>query len=125
MDWQSLIDQQLIGSGRVSQAAILSPDGVYTSGSDFQLTFEEHRAIEIAFENLDAVKANGLRMNGEKYFTLQANPRTIDLKKRADGGIVVKTPQLYLIAIYQAPLQHAETSPVVENLGDYLISQGY
>lgn len=83
-------------------------------------------------------------MGGDKYFTLQVNERSVYGKKavccqlswflestaynacpQADGLIVVKTKQAILVAIYVAPIQAAEATPVVENLADYLISVGY
>ena len=44
---------------------------------------------------------------------------------KADGCVVVKTTQAILVAIYNAPIQAGEATPVVENLADYLISVGY
>jgi len=39
--------------------------------------------------------------------------------------MVVKTKQAIIVAVYVAPLQAADTTPVVEKLADYLISVGY
>ena len=44
---------------------------------------------------------------------------------QTDGIVIVKTKQAILVAIYKAPLQAAETTPIVEGLADYLISVGY
>ena len=39
--------------------------------------------------------------------------------------MIVKTKQAILVAVYQAPIQAAEATPIVEGLADYLISVGY
>lgn len=44
---------------------------------------------------------------------------------QANGLVVVKTKQAILVAIYEAPIQAAECTPVVEGLADYLIGVGY
>jgi len=46
-------------------------------------------------------------------------------KKQADGIILVKTTQAVLVAVYNAPIQAAEATPIVEGLADYLIGAGY
>ncbi len=44
---------------------------------------------------------------------------------QADGILIVKTKQAILVAVYVAPIQAAEATPVVEGLADYLISVNY
>jgi profilin len=56
---------------------------------------------------------------------VQAGPRTISLKKQADGATVVKTKTAILVAEYLAPYQAPESSAVVESLADYLIGAGF
>jgi Profilin. len=117
-----------------------------------QLSVEEQKAIVGAFANeqsLEKVQASGLRLAGNKFFTLQANDRSIYCKKgvsnvlpsclmcscasmvftlsslQADGVVVVKTKQAVLVAEYTPPIQAPEATPVVEGLADYLISVGY
>jgi hypothetical protein len=46
-------------------------------------------------------------------------------KLQADGIVIVKTKQAILVAIYEAPLQAPEATPIVEGLADYLISVQY
>ena len=42
-----------------------------------------------------------------------------------DGAILVRTKQAILVAVYVAPNQAPEVTPIVESLADYLISVGY
>ncbi|KAJ3534650.1 hypothetical protein NMY22_g6830 [Coprinellus aureogranulatus] len=127
MSWQAYVDTNLVGSGKVTRAVILGQQGgVWASTPGFDLSPEEQKAIINAFKSdPSAVQASGLRLAGNKFFTLQANDRSIYLKKQADGAVIVKTKQAILVAEYQAPLQAPETTPVVEALADYLISVGY
>jgi len=126
MSWQTYVDANLVGSGKVSSAAIVGQKGgVWATSSGFALTPEEQKAITAAHANPDHVQGNGLRLAGEKYFTLQANDRSIYLKKGADGAVIVKTKQAILVAIYKFPLQAPEATPVVEGLADYLIGVNY
>ncbi|KDR79248.1 hypothetical protein GALMADRAFT_223484 [Galerina marginata CBS 339.88] len=126
MSWQAYVDSNLVGSGKVSKAAILGlAGGVWAASSEYTLSTEEQKAIVNGFVKPDTVQASGVRLAGQKYFTLSANPRTIQAKKGADGAVIVKTKQAILVAEYNAPIQAAETTPIVEGLADYLISVGY
>ncbi|KLO15224.1 profilin [Schizopora paradoxa] len=126
MSWQAYVDNNLLGTGKVSQAAILGQQGgVWAASEGFSLSTEEQNAAINAFKNSDNTLATGVRLAGTKYFALDANDRVIRAKKAADGAILVKTNQAILVAVYKAPLQAPETSPVVEGLGDYLIGVGY
>ncbi|KAI0090648.1 profilin [Irpex rosettiformis] len=126
MSWQTYVDSNLVGSGRVSEAAILGQKGgVWASSSGFTLSPEEQTNIIGLHSNPTAAQANGFRLAGDKYFTLTVNERSIYGKKQADGAILVKTKQAILVAIYKGPIQAGEATPVVEGLADYLIGVGY
>jgi hypothetical protein len=47
-----------------------------------QLSPEEQKALTTAHANSEATRANGIRLAGQKYFTLQANERSIYGKKQ-------------------------------------------
>jgi len=126
MSWQAYVDSNLLGTQKVSQAAIVGlGGGVWASSPGFDLSPTEQTAIINAYKDLPGTQANGIRAAGQKYFTLQANDRSIYGKKAADGIVIVKTKQALLVAVYKAPLQAPETTPIVEGLADYLISVGY
>ncbi|RXW17894.1 hypothetical protein EST38_g7963 [Candolleomyces aberdarensis] len=126
MSWQTYVDSNLVGSGKVKRAAILGQQGgVWATSPGYTLSPEEQKAVINAYNDLAGVQGSGLRLAGQKYFTLQANPRSIYLKKQADGVVVVKTKQAILVAEYVAPIQAPEVTPVVEGLADYLINAGY
>ena len=91
----------------------------------WQLNPDEQKSIVSAFANLDAIRASGVRLAGDKYFTLSADNRSIVVKKAGDGAVIVKTKQAILVAVYEAPIQAPEANSVVESLADYLISVNY
>jgi len=110
----------------VHRAAILGQKGgVWATSAGYTLSTEEQRAAIAAFNNPEQTQASGVRLAGQKLFTLQCNPRSLYGKKQADGCVLVKTKQAILVAEYVAPIQAAEATPVVEGLADYLISVGY
>ncbi|OCH84795.1 profilin [Obba rivulosa] len=126
MSWQAYVDTNLVGSGKIARAAILGQaGGVWASSPGYTLSADEQKAAINAFTSPDAIQASGVRLAGQKFFTLQANPRSVYGKKAGDGCILVKTKQAVLVAEYVAPVQAPEATPVVEGLADYLISVGY
>ncbi|KAG7088215.1 hypothetical protein E1B28_012232 [Marasmius oreades] len=126
MSWQEYVDTNLVGSGKVSRAAIIGLAGsVWACTPGFTLSAEEQRAIVNGFSQPDAVQTSGLRLAGQKYFTISANSQSIYLKQKADGAVLVKTKQAVLVAEYKAPIQAGEATPVVEQLGDYLRGVNY
>ena len=78
MSWQTYVDVNLLGSGKVSHAAILGlKGGVWATSSGFALSPEEQKAIVGTFDNPSTALANGVRAAGRKYLTLRADDRII------------------------------------------------
>ncbi|KZT18406.1 profilin [Neolentinus lepideus HHB14362 ss-1] len=126
MSWQAYVDSNLVGTGKVAKAAILGQaGGVWAASPGYTLSTEEQSAIVKAFSNPAATQTSGVRLAGQKFFTLQVNDRSIYGKKAADGCVVVKTKQAVIVAEYVAPTQAGEATTVVEGLADYLIGAGY
>ncbi|KAH9965258.1 profilin [Russula dissimulans] len=126
MSWQAYVDTNLVGTGKVYRAAIQGQQGgLWAASSGYNLSTEEQNEIVKAHTDLNKTQSSGIRLAGQKYFTLQADSRSIYLKKGADGAVLVRTKQAILVAEYKAPVQAAEATPVVESLADYLISVGY
>jgi len=126
MSWQAYVDTNLVGSGIISKAAILGlQGGVWAASPGFKISEDEQKAIVQGFTNADKLQATGIRLAGQKHFTISVVDRTIQGKKGADGTVIVKTTQAVLVAVYAHPVQAPEVTPVVEALADYLISLGY
>ncbi|GJE98236.1 profilin [Phanerochaete sordida] len=126
MSWQAYVDTNLVGTGKVAQAAILGQQGgVWAQSAGFNLSADEQKAVVGAHANIDTVRASGIRLNGKKYFTLNADENSIQGKMGGDGCIIVKTKQAILVAVYTAPTQQVEANLIVQGLADYLIGVGY
>merc|ERR1711874_359798 len=119
-------DNNLVGTGKVSMAAIIGlKGGVWASSPGLNVSMEEQTAIIKGLDDPSPLQANGIFVSGKKYLTLQANPRSIYGKAGGDGLCVVRTNQAVLIGIYNSPLLPGDANKVVEGLADYLISVGY
>jgi len=128
MSWQGYVDTNLVGTGKIAKAAILGQQGgIWAFTPGYTLSSQEQKDILASYSDLGKaqVQTNGLRLAGQKFFTLQANERSIYLKKGGDGAILVKTKLAILVAEYAAPIQAPEATPVVEALADYLINAQY
>ncbi|KAF9042995.1 profilin [Panaeolus papilionaceus] len=126
MSWQTYVDSNLLGTGKVAKAAIIGlQGGVWAHSPDFNISTAEQQAIIKGYSAPDTLQASGVRLGGEKYFTLSVLDRTIQGKKGPDGAVIVKTKQAVIIATYVAPVQSPELTPIVESLADYLINVGY
>ncbi|KAB8224897.1 profilin [Aspergillus novoparasiticus] len=127
MSWQGYVDDNLLGSGKISRAAILGQQGgFWASSQGYYPSPEEQHAVIDAYNNLEHIISSGLKLAGEKFFCLSANPRSIYLKSQTGGGaIVVKTKQAIIVAEYAAPVHSMEAISLVEGLADYLIAMSY
>eukprot|EP00043_Microstomoeca_roanoka_P001408 m.32516 g.32516 ORF g.32516 m.32516 type:complete len:129 (-) comp10799_c0_seq1:787-1173(-) len=128
MSWQSYVDQNLIGTGKVSKAAIHGHDGnPWATSSGFNVTADEVKALMRCFDDQTPLYQTGIVLGGNKYMFLRANPgRSLMGRKGGDAGcIVVKTNQAVLVGVYEGGLQGGDCNLVVENLADYLVNNGY
>lgn len=126
MSWQGYVDNNLVGTGKVSQACILGlKGGVWATSPNLNISQAEQQAIINGLEDPSPLQANGIYVNQKKYLTLQASPRSIYGKAGGDGLCIVRTNQAVLVGVYTSPLLPGEANKVVEGLADYLISVGY
>ncbi|KAJ4001643.1 profilin [Lentinula boryana] len=126
MSWQSYVDTNLLGTGSINEASIIGVQGgIWATSAGLELSDAEQAKLLQAHSQPEAVQASGLVIGGVKYFCLQANDRSIYLKKGLDGAVVVKTTQAILCCVYRAPTLAGTATNIVEGLADYLISVGY
>ncbi|MBD1893860.1 profilin [Coleofasciculus sp. FACHB-64] len=127
MSWQDYIDTNLIGTGKISQAAILSKDGnsIWAHSKGFEPSANERKALADIYNNPQKAYEDGITLDGKKYMLLNIEENLILAKLGANGAITAQTKQTILITIILAPIQMAEAFPVVANIADYLISYGY
>ncbi|CAG8810397.1 4219_t:CDS:2, partial [Racocetra fulgida] len=61
MSWQTYIDDTLLGSGKIAQAAIYGLDGtLWASSAGFNPSAEEVKTIIESFNDVQKVQANGI-----------------------------------------------------------------
>lgn len=133
MSWQAYVDTNLVGTGRVTQAAILGKaGGVWAKSSGIAISPEEQKAIIAAFTNKAAVQASGFRVANQKYFFVSSDtygddPNLIVVhgKKQGDGAVLAQTKQAILVVTYLLPQTAQDAGMVVTTLGSYLASQNY
>ncbi|CAO3626417.1 unnamed protein product [Cunninghamella echinulata] len=126
MSWQQYVDSNLVGTGNVTKAAIFGAQGgAWATSPGFQLSTSEFNELANGFKNSQGIQGSGFHIEGEKYFTLRADDRSIYGKKNSDGVVVVKTTQAIIIGTYKEGIQPGNCAKVVEGLADYLISVGY
>ena len=126
MSWQDLVNNNLIGTGFVSKAAICGLDGsIWGKSDNFKLEPAEVNAAANGLKNSDVALANGLKFEGEKFFVLQADPERIIGKKTANGFFIYKTDKAFIISIYEGGVQPEMCSKTTGALADYFRSINY
>eukprot|EP00158_Paraphelidium_tribonemae_P008184 Partr_v1_DN28501_c0_g1_i1_m73382 putative Binds to actin and affects the structure of the cytoskeleton. At high concentrations, profilin prevents the polymerization of actin, whereas it enhances it at low concentrations (By len=109
MSWQAYVDTNLVGTGKVSMAAIHGHNGtVWATSKGFSASTAEVLTIAKAFTDASGIRANGIIVAGQKYFALKTDDRSIYGKKGAGGIILVKTKQAILVAVYDEKTQPGE-----------------
>lgn len=126
MSWNAYTDS-LISTGKIDKAAIYSAagDSLWAESGGFQIAPQEISNIAQGYANPASLQAHGLHVQGQKYFLLRADERSVYAKLDDTGIVAVKTKQAVLIAHYPSGVQAPEATSVVEKLADYLISVGY
>lgn len=126
MSWNAYTEN-LISTGKVNKAAIYSVagDSLWASSGDFQISAQEIINIAQGYSDPSQLQSHGLHVEGQKYFLLKADDRSIYGKQDDQGVIAVKTTQAIVVAHYPSGVQAQEATAVVEVLADYLIRMGY
>lgn len=115
-----------MNSNKVTHAAIVGQQGgIWGSSPGFEFSEADVLSLIKAYEDLPKTQGQGIRIAGVKYFTLQADARSIYGKLGLKGIVVVKTIQAIVVGVYQEPLQPAQTTPVIEKVADNLIAVNY
>jgi len=126
MSWQAYVDNNLLGTNKIAQAAIYGHNGsLWATSPGFALSAEEITTLVEAFDNAEKIQANGIYANGVKYFTLSHDETNIHGKKGNDGVVAEKTVQAIIVGIYKEGTVAGEANKVVGNLGDYLRGVNY
>ncbi|RDD38467.1 Profilin-2 [Trichoplax sp. H2] len=128
MSWQTYIDSNLLGTGKVTQAAICGLDGnLWAYSKGFQPTPAEATAIIKGIQSDSSVlAASGIKVNGTKYMFLQAIKDEFAYGKKGNDGVCcIKTGQCLIIGTYENGIQPGECSVAVGKVADHLRNSGY
>ncbi|GJQ12398.1 hypothetical protein GpartN1_g4354.t1 [Galdieria partita] len=126
MSWQVYVDQQLLGSGRVKEAAICSLDGnIWARSAGFQASTEELKKLIATFQQTQEAAQNGIFLGNKKYFFLRSTEDTVYGKWGEDGFVAMQTNMCLIVAIFTKPVSAAECATAVGRIVDYLKSAGY
>ncbi|GAA3917567.1 hypothetical protein GCM10023084_80560 [Streptomyces lacrimifluminis] len=124
--WQSYVDEQLVGTGQLRQAAIIGLDGLTRAQSPgWQLRASEGAKIVALFNTPDQVFDMGIVVNGVKYKGTKGDDHSIHGTKGTTGVALAKTKQTILIGYYDAHQAPDSAANVVQKLADYLTENGY
>ncbi|KAJ6133079.1 hypothetical protein N7471_008294 [Penicillium samsonianum] len=127
MSLQAYVDNSLLGTGKINEAAIYSiaDNSVLGASSAFSVKPEEIQSLVKGFTDSGPLYSNGIHIGGTKYIAIKADDRSIYGKKGSEGFCAVKTKQALLIGHYPETVQPWEAANVVEQLADYLIGGEY
>ncbi|CCH46842.1 putative profilin [Wickerhamomyces ciferrii] len=126
MSWQAYTDN-LVASGKIDKAALYSRagDSVWAQSNNFTFADQEIKSLAAGYDDPSGLQAGGLHLQGQKYFVIRADDRSIYGKHEAEGVVTVRTKQTILVAHYPAGVQAGEATTIVEKLADYLISVNF
>merc|ERR1719402_59520 len=126
MSWQSYVDDRLLATKMVSQAAICGHDGnVWATSAGFGVTAPELKHIATNFGNMSVMPMSGITVGGTKYMFLSANDKVMRGKKGTSGVHIMKTVQAIIVSVYKEPVVAEQCATVTEKLGEYLVGVGY
>ncbi|KAH7356257.1 profilin [Pyrenochaeta sp. MPI-SDFR-AT-0127] len=130
MSWQAYVDQSLVGTGNIDKALICDVNGqtTWASSPDFSLTAAEMSAIAASFNDKSEPKgviANGIKVNGQKYMTIESTDDSLKAKKGKEGVVAYKTTQALLVAHHPEDITTPAAFNSVVELGEYLKKVGY
>ncbi|EKX36790.1 hypothetical protein GUITHDRAFT_89929 [Guillardia theta CCMP2712] len=130
MSWQAYVDDHLVGTRKVSHAAIIGLNGaIWASSANFKMSAQEGASIATAIagspNSVLGSDAMPVTLQGVKFLVLRADESSIYLRHGPEGACIAKTNQCILIGMYGENQQAGDCNVVVEKLADYLKENGY
>jgi len=131
MSWQAYVDNQICAQVSCRLAVIAGlQDGAVWAKFEKDLaapvTQEELKTIADAIkDNAGSFQENGIRLGGEKYFCLSAEPNLLRGRKGSSALCIVATNTCLLAAATTDGFPPGQLNTVVEKLGDYLRTNSY
>lgn len=128
MSWQQYVDAYLTGSGKCSEAGIVSAGGdggIWARSPGFQLSPNESKQLIQSFSDASQAASTGLFVGGRKYMFLRSDGEAVYAKEREDGIVAMKTRSALVVAQYNKGILPGECATAVGRIVDYLKQHGY
>ncbi|KAJ2978670.1 hypothetical protein NQ176_g3684 [Zarea fungicola] len=124
-------ESSLVGTGHITQGAILSVagDSAWATSATLKIQPAEMKAIAAIVTGDSSAKdkafAEGLFVGGVRYVMARAEDRSIYARSGRNGVAIAKTKQAIVVGVHGETQVAGNASSTVEGLADYLIGQGY
>mmetsp|Transcript_3366 Transcript_3366/g.7984 ORF Transcript_3366/g.7984 Transcript_3366/m.7984 type:complete len:137 (+) Transcript_3366:337-747(+) len=119
MSWVEIVHTGMLGSGFITTAAVLSPEGVQFAGTvGFKVLKEDFDPMAKAFHDHSDLFRRGLTLNGKKYVAISANPRIIHCKSGPSGVICMRALHCVLVGLYFPPVTAPQAVGTMESVAD-------
>lgn len=129
MSWQAYVDEQIAAQVPCKLAVIASNQGAiwskYENGVESSVTEEELAAIAKNLKTPNAFQQSGIKLAGEKYFCISAEPDLVRGRKNKNALCIVGTVTAMIIAVGDEVAAAGVLNNTVEKLADYLKQNGY
>eukprot|EP00003_Mantamonas_plastica_P022469 TRINITY_DN3821_c0_g3_i2.p1 TRINITY_DN3821_c0_g3~~TRINITY_DN3821_c0_g3_i2.p1 ORF type:complete len:171 (+),score=27.64 TRINITY_DN3821_c0_g3_i2:510-1022(+) len=123
---RTYVDDSLVGSGFVSDAAIFGHDGSeWATSSGLNVSADEVAALLASLNDNSSAFSSGLVIGGVKYMCIRIDDNTAYGKKGQAGVTIYKTGQALIIGTHSEDLQGGNCEVTVGKVADYLIELGY
>lgn len=119
---QTYVDVNLLGNGNCFAGAILDArDGsILATSNGFSVS--EAPQIIANIDDVAMLQRDGCKVNGTKYFMVQAEPGKFIGKNGAKGIAILRSGRFIIIGTYIEGMSAISCSANVEALGDYLVN---
>jgi profilin len=124
--WQNYIENNLIGSGSITDAAILQLDGVTLAASkDFVISSEDARFILDGMKDSSLFYKRGVVINGVRHIFRSGSANIVRAEKETRGVYIYKTDKLLIVCTYDMPIKPTHAASAVNLLASSLVELGY
>ncbi|KAG2222114.1 hypothetical protein INT45_007550 [Circinella minor] len=128
IDWQSYVDDDLMGSSRVNEAAIYDFNGSkLASTPDFTISDSEFKEIANGFNGTAPfTEKKDVTIVETPYSTVSSDDKELFSGESISGGVLIyKTGAVYLIVTYDDSIEPEACKSAVESLTEYFKDEGW
>jgi len=125
MSWQSYVDDHLIATGTVSQAAIFDHEGnIWANSPGFTPSSAEVKMMVGGFNTSGSLQASGIPCSGVKYMFVRGDEKELFGRKGSSAVAVAMCNSCVLIGTCAENIQPGQLTTTVFKLADYLRESG-